>query len=169
MSDSYHELMSHLFNSPSNIPKSSYQLTGITHCRVANNSRSAARSSGLPAYAVVDWSEGREGRKAARSTNLPTYAKQRRRCIDTMQDMPRKNHAKVRRYHEHTIMDKEEGMYHRGTAYKEASSPWSQPSTSIERSKLSLSHTLARFLWHRHGLLCTLKTSNWFERHFPFL
>ena len=73
MSDSYHELMSHLFNSPSNIPKSSYQLTGIMHCRVANNSRSATRPLGLPAYAVADWSEGREGREAARSANLPTY------------------------------------------------------------------------------------------------
>ena len=93
MSDSYHELMSHLFNSPSNIQKSSYQLTGITHCRVANNSTSAARSSGLPAYAVVDWSEGRKGREAARSADLPTYAKQCRRCIDTMQDKPSKNHA----------------------------------------------------------------------------
>ena len=35
MSDSYHELMSHLFNSPSNIPKSSHQPTGIMHYRVA--------------------------------------------------------------------------------------------------------------------------------------
>ena len=65
MSYSYHELMRHLFNSPSNIPKLSYQLTSILHGRVANNSRSAARSFGLAAYAVVDWSEGREGREAA--------------------------------------------------------------------------------------------------------
>ena len=96
MSDSYHELMSHLFSSPSNIPKSSYQPTGITHCMAANNSRSAARSSGLPAYAVVDWSEGREGRETTgtRSANLPTYARQRWRCIDTLQEKPRINNAK---------------------------------------------------------------------------
>ena len=35
MSDSYHELMSYLFSSPSNIPKLLYQPTGIMHCRVA--------------------------------------------------------------------------------------------------------------------------------------
>ena len=35
MSDSYYELMSHLFNSLSNILKSPYQPTGIMHCRVA--------------------------------------------------------------------------------------------------------------------------------------
>ena len=40
MSDLYHELMSHLFNSPSNIPKLSYQPTGIRHCRVARHTPS---------------------------------------------------------------------------------------------------------------------------------
>ena len=34
--------------------------------------------------------------------------------------------------------------------------PRSQPFSSIERSKLSPRHTLARFLWHRRGLLCIL-------------
>ena len=40
MSDSYHELISHLFNSPSNIPKTSYQPTGIMYYRVARQTPS---------------------------------------------------------------------------------------------------------------------------------
>ena len=94
MSDSNHKLMSHSFSSSSNKPKPSYQPTGIIHCSVAYNSTSAARSSGLPAYAVVDWSEGRERKEATRSANPPAYAKQCCRCINDLQDKPGKNHAK---------------------------------------------------------------------------
>ena len=159
MSDRYHELMSHLFNSPSNILKSSYQLTGIMHCRVANDSSSAARSSGLPAYAVVDWSEERE---AARFANLPTYATQRRRFIDTIQDK-RKNHASQKDVMS-TPLRKRRKVHTSGEWHMRKSFPLGQPFSSIKRSKLCQRHTLARFLWHRRGLLCILKQSNWFEK-----
>ena len=43
--------------------------------------------------------------------------------------------------------------------------PRSQPFSSIERSKLSPRHTLARFLWHRRGLLCILKQATGSKRY----
>ena len=94
MSDSYHVLHEPFI-------QLAVQYTGIvisTYRHAAEwqtlSRKTAAQSPGLPAYAIIDWSEGREGREAARPANLPTYAKQRQRCIDTMQDKPRKNHAK---------------------------------------------------------------------------
>ena len=125
----------------------------------------AARSSGLPTYAVEDWSEGRKGRKAARSADLPTYAKQCQRCIDTMQDKPRKNHAKSEDIMSTPLRKRRKVRTSGERHIRKPFPPRSQPFSSIERSKLSLRHTLTRFLWHRRGLLCILKTSNWFERH----
>ena len=85
--------------------------------------------------------------------------------IDTLCKISPERITQVRRHHEHAITKKEEGTYLRGKAYKEAISPRSQPFSSIERSKHSLRHTLARFLWHRRGLLCILKQATGSKRY----
>ena len=158
--------MSHLFNSHSNIPKSSYQPTSIIHCRVARPTPSLDPQ----VYRHMQLKIGQKGEKGSRSIRKPTGI-----CKTTLvvyrrpSRLAQKESRKVRRHHEHSITKKKEGTYRQERHIRKPFPPRPQPFLYIERSKLSLRHKLARFLWHRRGLLCTLKTGNWFEKIFSFL
>ena len=69
MSDSYHEIMSYLFNSPFSIPKWLDQPTGMIHCRVARQTPLLDPQ----VYQHMQLKIGQKDEKKGKSLNLQTY------------------------------------------------------------------------------------------------
>ena len=82
-----------------------------------------------------------------------------------MQDKPRKNHASQKDIMSTPLRKRRKVRTSKERHIRKPSPPQSQPFSSIERSKLSLRHTLARFLWHHRGLLCILKQATGSTRY----